>query len=116
MATTTASGGEDGARLVREREPGEGMSSRRRPRGFQGCRGGLGRVRDDAGRVELARRVRARGDHALHPSGRRRKKTSLPLVGWARTGVGPGASVTGHKGELQVTFCSILFSFCFSFI
>ena len=58
----------------------------------------------------------AHGGHALHPSGRRRMKTSLPLVGWARTGVGPGASVTGHKGELQVTFCSILFSFCFSFI
>ena len=92
------------------------MSSRRRPRGFQGCRGGLGRVRDDAGRVELARRVRARGDHALHPSGRRRKKTPLPLVGWARTEVGPGAAVTDHRGELQVTFCSILFSFCFSFI
>ena len=89
MATASTSSGGDGTRLVREREPGEGMSSRRRPRGFQGCRGGLGRVRDDAGRVELARRVRARGDHMLHPFGRRRKKTPLPLVGWARTGVGP---------------------------
>ena len=89
VATTTASGGDDGARLVREREPGEGMSSRRRPRGFQGCRDGLGRVREEAGRVELARRVRTRDDHALHPSSRRREKTSLPLVGWASTEVGP---------------------------
>ena len=91
------------------------MSSRRRPRGFKGCRGGLGRVRDDAGRVELARCVRARRPRAasfwqeeeedpLAPSGLGQDR------GWA------GASVTGHKGELQVTFCSILFSFCFSFI